>query len=100
MIGLHKETADRAGEHKASLKSQKYLKEVGCVYSIQGESGGLGRRPNESDKNNLIDKKSNMPNYKNTIVERLFLFYVKGYNSPVVEAAFHPHKAQSEKEQL
>lgn len=80
MTGLHgpRETADRAGEHKASLKSQKYLKEVGCVSSIHGESGGLGRRPNEGAKNNLIDKKSNMPNYKNTMVEKAILILCKG----------------------
>lgn len=39
---------------------------MGCVYSIQEESAGLGERPNESDKNNPIDEKPNMQNYKNT----------------------------------
>ena len=30
--------ADRLEEHKAKLESKKYLKEVGCVYSVGEES--------------------------------------------------------------
>lgn len=41
------------------------------MYSGQGEAGGLGERPNESDNNNFIGEESNMRNYKNTIVRRL-----------------------------
>ena len=50
-------TTGRLEEHKARLESKKYLKEVGCVYSVQEESEGLGERPNESDKNNHMDEK-------------------------------------------
>ena len=31
-------TADRLEEHNAELESTKYLKEVGCVYSVREES--------------------------------------------------------------
>ena len=39
---------------------------MGCVYSVQEESAGLGERPDESDKDNPIDEKPNMQNSRNT----------------------------------
>lgn len=50
-------TAGKLEERKAKLESKKYLKEVGCVYSVREESEGLGERPKESDKNNHMDEK-------------------------------------------
>lgn len=40
VTGIHdpRATADRLEEHKAKLESKKYLKEVGCVYSVREES--------------------------------------------------------------
>ena len=38
-------TADRLEEHKAELESKKYLKEVGCVYSVREESEDSWREP-------------------------------------------------------
>ena len=59
MIGLYnaREIAGRLEAHKAKLESKNYLKGVGRVYSIREESGGLGDRPNESDKNNQMHEK-------------------------------------------
>lgn len=80
MIALSnpRETVDRLEKHKDKMKSKNYLKEVGYVCSIQEESGRLGERPNESDKSNLTDKKSNMQNYKNTIAGKALLILCKG----------------------
>ena len=38
-------TADRLEDHKAELESKKYLKEVGCVYSVREESEDSWREP-------------------------------------------------------
>lgn len=63
--------------------------------SLQGESGGLGERPNESDKNNCIDEKSNMQNYKNTIVGKADLILCEGIQFTSAEAVFlSPSRAE------
>lgn len=67
------EGARRHAEIKTNKQTNDYLKEVGCVYSIQEETGGLGEKPNESDKNVLRDEKFKMQNYKNTIVGKAAL---------------------------
>ena len=89
MTGMYhpREMADRLAEHKAKLESKNYLKEVGCVYSIREESGGLGRRPNECDKNNHMDEKNPIcKTIKIQLWGRLVLFYAKGYYSTDAES--------------
>lgn len=85
MAGLSNpgETADRLKEHEDTLKLKKKqnttkqkkhdLTEVGCVYSVQEETGGRGEKPNECDINVRIHEKFKMQNYKNTIVGKAAL---------------------------
>lgn len=71
-------------------QSHQVLQRQGGVPSGQGEAGGLGERPNESDTNNFIDVEPNTRNLRKKAV----LLLCKGCCGPGVAAALHPHPIQ------
>lgn len=65
-------------KNKTQQNKKKHdLTEVGCVYSVQEETGGRGEKPNECDINVRIHEKFKMQNYKNTIVGKAALIWRK-----------------------